>query len=503
MSQRDEPFDSGGRTVIRSGRSSATEGGSKPDAAGGSAAPETSSATVIFSSAAPQPASSSHTVLYQAPIAGAVAAQPLPRQPAPQQKVAQDALLEAVAGAGYRTANPLTSAAAPLLMLLGHLRLLPIDVQPASLAERVGAMVEAFDDAIAGSLSREDARIARYALCETADDIIANLPGLSRETWAPHAMTRLFFGVEYSGSGFFEALNKVLGEPEKHAALLEFMHACLSLGFQGQYRGLKTGEQDLERVRQDVYDTLRYFAARPDDQLSPRWQGLSAAGMVRRRRVPVWAMAAGSVATVTAAFFLMRALITGEGDALADEFLALNPSAPVVIQRAVVAPLKEEPEPQPVATVVPETGQIDRIRSALQKEIDSGGLTVDTKGDFIVIEINNLLLFPSGSATLKPEFEPLAAGLAGALRPEKGPIKIVGHTDNVKPRKSSAFKSNYDLSVERAKAVEAALAPKIGEASRIAVEGKGEDEPIADNATQDGRAKNRRVDVMIRREELL
>ena len=139
----------------------------------------------------------------------------------------------------------------------------------------------------------------------------------------------------------------------------------------------------------------------------------------------------------------------------------------------------------------------------LAKDVVGGGLSIGTKGDFIVVEINNLLLFQSGSAEVKAEFQPIAADIAAALEPEPGPIRIVGHTDNVKPRKSSAFKSNFDLSVARAKAVETVMAPQFSDPTRIAVDGKGEDEPIADNATPEGRAKNRRVDVMIPREETL
>ncbi len=91
----------------------------------------------------------------------------------------------------------------------------------------------------------------------------------------------------------------------------------------------------------------------------------------------------------------------------------------------------------------------------------------------------------------------LPPDIASALDKERGPIKIVGHTDNVKPRKSSEFKSNFDLSVARANSVEKMIAPHFSDPSRMTVEGKGEDEPIADNATPDGRARNRRVDVMI------
>jgi type VI secretion system protein ImpK len=194
-------------------------------------------------------------------------------------------------------------------------------------------------------------------------------------------------------------------------------------------------------------------------------------------------------------------LITSEGDAAAGELLALTPSTPITIERASVTPVAEpERAPRPAPA---KTSQIDRIRSALAKDIEGGGLTVGTKGDFIVVEINNLLLFEPGKAEAKPEFQPIAANIAAALEHEHGPIRIVGHTDNVKPRKSSPFKSNFDLSVARAKAVGTLMAPKFSDPSRLTVDGKGEDEPIADNATPEGRASNRRVDVMIAREETL
>ena len=119
------------------------------------------------------------------------------------------------------------------------------------------------------------------------------------------------------------------------------------------------------------------------------------------------------------------------------------------------------------------------------------------------MEISNLLLFQSGRAEVKPEFQPVAADIAAALEPERGPIRIVGHTDNVSRENRAPFKSNFDLSVARAKSVETMMAPNFSDPSRMTVDGKGEDEPIADNATPEGRAKNRRVDVMIPKEETL
>ncbi|TJX12792.1 MAG: type VI secretion system protein TssL, partial [Mesorhizobium sp.] len=114
------------------------------------------------------------------------------------------------------------------------------------------------------------------------------------------------------------------------------------------------------------------------------------------------------------------------------------------------------PPPTPVALT-----QINRIRAALAEDLARGGLAVGTQGSFIVVEINNALTFEPGKAEVKPEFQSVAADIATALDAEPGPIRIIGHTDNAKPRKSSTFKSNFDLSVARAKAVAAMMAPGV------------------------------------------
>lgn len=439
---------------------------------------------------------SSGTVIFQGPTPGAAA------NAAPGLQ--QDALLEAIGGVRYATANPILAAAAPLLMLLGQLRLMPVERQAASLAEHMAETIEAFDRAIAkAGIGEEDARIAKFALCETADDLIGNLPWPSKDSWLQHSLVARFFHTQPTGAGFYEALNRILAKPEAHYDLLEVMHACLSLGFEGQYRGLAKERNTLERVRQDVYDTLRYFKPRAGDDISPRWQGMAAALPKPSARLPLWALAAGAATLVTAAFFGLRVLITDEGDATAGELLALNPSTPVTIKRASVAAPTEPAQASPPPPAVPDTAQIDRIRAALAKEIAGGGLSVGEKGEFIVVEINNQLLFAPGQADLKPQFQPISADIATALDAEPGPIRIVGHTDNVKPKKSSMFKSNFDLSVARAKAVQAMMAKQLKDPSRLSTDGKGEDEPIADNGTADGRAKNRRVDVMIPKQETL
>ena len=497
MSSTDDPSGPANKTVIRARRRSPAKSES-PVAETSGPQPPAREATVFDPGVGRQapPGWSSGTVVYQGPAAGAAAGTPAPA-------LQQDALFDAAGGVKYAAANPLLAAAAPLLMLLSQLRLMPVERQAGPLADHVAGLIEGFDRAmVKAGVGEEDGRIAKFALCETADDLIGNLPWPKEDGWLQHSLASRFFHTRPTGTGFFEALNKALGTPETHYDLLELMHACLSLGFEGQYRGLPGERTSLERVRQDVYDTLRYFRPRAEEDISPRWQGMAATMSKPSARLPLWAVAAAAATLVTAAFFGLRVLITDEGDTTAAELLALDPATPVTIERASVAPLAEPaeatPPPPPIA---PTNARIDRIRAALAKDIAGGGLTVGTKGNFIVVELNNQLLFAPGQAELKPDFQPVAADIAAALDAEPGPVRIIGHTDNVKPKKSGSFKSNFDLSVARAKAVETMMANGLKDPSRITVDGKGEDEPIADNATPEGRARNRRVDVMISKEE--
>ncbi|WP_202363633.1 type VI secretion system protein TssL, long form [Mesorhizobium sp. L-2-11] len=502
MSSKDDPFGPAGKTVIRAPRRAekSTPGPHRPVPDDGQPGSSRVKDSTVFDPSVGRhapPGWTSGTVIYQDPGAaaatGSFAAAP---------GIQQDILLQATDSVKYSAANPILAAAAPLLMLFGQLRLMAVERQAEQLAEHVTEAIEKFDRTMEkAGIPQEDARIAKFVLCETADDLIGNLPWPKPDAWAQHSMLSQFFHVVPTGSGFYEALNKILAAPEAHYDLLELMHACLSLGFEGQYRGLAREDNNLERVRRDVYETLRYFRARADDDISPHWQSLAVSSQQESARLPLWVIAAAASALLTAAFFALRVFITNEGDALAGRLLALDPSTPIAIERASVVPSAAPAKVAP--PVAPARSQIDRIHAALAKTIARGGLSVGTQGRFIIVEINNVLLFPSGRAEIKPEFAPIAADIAAALEPEPGPIMIVGHTDNVKPRKSSPFKSNFDLSIARAKAVAAMMAPRFSKPSRITVDGKGEDEPIADNATPEGRAQNRRVDLMIPKEETL
>jgi type VI secretion system protein ImpK len=421
-----------------------------------------------------------------------------PKPPAqPERRIPLEVALNASNTAEFSASNPITQAAAPLLILLGRLRLHIVDMQAVPLMNYVAQSITEFEKKIvAAGVNPQEALVAKYVLCGTADDIVQNLPGTDRGVWMQYSMLAQFFQVRTSGVGFFEELNKALANPAPRYNLLELMHACLLLGFEGQYRGAHGGDGELQRIRRDVYQTLRHVKARTDDEISPRWRGMALRMQDLGTRVPLWAIASGAGLVLVGVFFLLRFLLGNDADSLADRLAALHPSGAIAITRPEFK-IYEPPVAEKVST------QLERIRAALADEIKAGGMAVEPVGDQIVIRVSNLVLFASGKADTKPEFDPAGAKIAAALDKEPGPIHVIGHTDNVKPKVSSAFKSNFDLSVARAKSVEAVLGKSLTDPTRIKVEGKGDLEPIADNKTADGKAQNRRVEIMIPKEETL
>jgi type VI secretion system protein ImpK len=508
MSGKGDPFGSGGKTVIMP-----TPGGGPrrdpfeplPPLSPQKPAQQPSYNSPVFNPSPPQPAPVTpapdpNDWIYERASAGPVVSPPpqAAQAPAvdPSRRIPLEAALRASDQVEFSAANPVTAAAAPLLILLGRLRLHLVDMQAIPLMGHVAQQITEFEKKmLAAGTDPHQVQVAKYALCGTADDIVQNLPGTDRHVWMQYSMLAQFFGVRTSGVGFFEELTKALANPAANYNLLELMHACLLLGFEGQYRGSAGGDSALQRIRRDVYQALRHVKARADDDISPRWRGLSLKLGQFESRVPLWAIGSGAAALLAGVFFLLRFLIGNDGEALAARLVELHPSATI----AMVRPEFKKYEPPPVS----QTTQLQRIRDALAEEIAAGGMAVEPVGDNIVVRVSNLVLFDSGKADTKPEFEAAGAKIATALDKEPGPIHVIGHTDNVKPKATSAFKSNYDLSVARAKSVEAVLAKSLTDPSRIQIDGKGDLEPIGDNKTPEGRQQNRRVEIMIPKEEAL
>jgi chemotaxis protein MotB len=123
---------------------------------------------------------------------------------------------------------------------------------------------------------------------------------------------------------------------------------------------------------------------------------------------------------------------------------------------------------------------------------------IDRRG-LVVRVLTDQLLFASGQATLQPAGFPLLTEVAQLLNVDQShPITVEGHTDNV-PISSSQYPSNWELSTDRATTVVRYLIAKGVNRGRLGAVGYADLHPLASNATAAGRAKNRRVEIVLQR----
>lgn len=138
------------------------------------------------------------------------------------------------------------------------------------------------------------------------------------------------------------------------------------------------------------------------------------------------------------------------------------------------------------------------MREAFGDLIANEQLTVRGNELWIEIELNSSLLFPSGDALPNDQAFQLIDKVAGILAPFDNPIHVEGFTDNL-PISTDKFPTNWELSAARAGSVVRMLAAQGVNPSRLAAVGYGEFQPVADNATAEGRSRNRRVILVVSR----
>lgn len=139
----------------------------------------------------------------------------------------------------------------------------------------------------------------------------------------------------------------------------------------------------------------------------------------------------------------------------------------------------------------------DTIKKALEREISEGAIEVENLGQQLVIRIREKGAFPAGSAFLQPKFRPLIRQIAELVKDVPGIIRVSGHTDN-QPLDSELYRSNWDLSAQRAVSVALEMERvKVFESDRLRVRGMASTEPLVSNKTAEGRARNRRVEISI------
>lgn len=396
----------------------------------------------------------------------------------------------------------MVAAAANLLILLGRLRTGLVEMQSAPLLDHVAREIDLFErNALGSGASAEDVRDAKYVLAATADDIVQNLPGADRGMWLEYSMGARFFNDREAGVGFFERMDAAMKAPGQKFYLLDLILVCLSLGFEGQYRAMQDGGNQLTRIRNAIYETLRRVVPRPDDDISVRWTPIVLRGKRRSGGLPIWAVGALGATMIVVLFATLSTLLSGQGNAAEERISLMHGGLPNLALEAAT-PVRRAPEP-PVQIVQEPVriDQLERLRTALAEPIEREEVMLDVKKEWIAIRLDTYLRFGSGQAELREDAAPLLEEIAAAIDGELGPVRIVGHSDGDGLTGRGRYKTNQQLSEARAQTVADLLGGLVEDGSRLQVEGKGFTEPLVQpEVTTEDKARNRRVEIMIQRE---
>lgn len=382
--------------------------------------------------------------------------------------------------------NPLLAAANSLLNIVPQLRVTLRHSDPSGLRNMLADGIRDFERrAKASSVPPEKVIAARYALCTLLDETAASTPWGGSGIWAKHSLLVMFQNEAYGGEKLFQLLAKLAENPGANQDVLELIYVCLALGFEGRYRVIENGRQQLEAVRERLAQLIRKQRGDYERDLSPHWPGVQAKRHALFSSLPLWVAGSLAAAVLTVAYVLFNLSLNKMSDPL---FAAIQ-------DIRVQAPAERRLPPAP--TSPPATTKSGLI-GFLEPEIKTGLVAVREDGNRTIVTVRGDGLFAPGSTTVGGQLRSVVERIAAALATETGKVVVTGHTDS-QPIHSVRFPSNWHLSQERARAVAQLLVATLP-AARVSSEGRADGEPIASNDTAEGRAKNRRVEITLFRQ---
>ena len=137
------------------------------------------------------------------------------------------------------------------------------------------------------------------------------------------------------------------------------------------------------------------------------------------------------------------------------------------------------------------------LSEALKKEIDEGRIQISMQTRGLVVSFKQASLFASGEDVISPEAYSGLEKVAAAIAKLPNQVRLEGHTDS-KPIHTERFHCNWELSAGRSIAILELLSNKFGvPRERLSIAGYADTAPVASNETEEGRAKNRRADIVI------
>ncbi|ESX87340.1 type IVB secretion system protein IcmH/DotU [Mesorhizobium sp. LSHC412B00] len=391
--------------------------------------------------------------------------------------------------------NVLVNAFSPLLEFAPELENAQPPENPEALRTRLlEELVRCRDATMVQGSSLERADQAAWLVAALLDDLALNTPWGGASAWPRQPLVVMLRGDVDAGAQFFARLEELERHPNRDREMLELQYHCMALGFRGKYRVPgRSGDRSLNAVRVAAARFLRDSDAE-GAPLSPNWKGVIASDEPQRFIVPIWVMVAAAAVIATAIHIGLSMSLSSQAVELSALVRALPPPTRTDVARA--SPKVDAPPPVAVDfALLPEfqAAAPDELKRAL-----SGTESVSLAR--LVIQASNPELFQSSRAQLTDGFDPLIASVAKVILENQeliGDITVVGHTDGVPLQKTNPLSTNQRLSEARAAEIADILIQNGVPKERVRSEGRAATDPVADDGTREGRALNRRVEVLV------
>lgn len=207
-----------------------------------------------------------------------------------------------------RSDDILLVCAEPLLVLAAELRNAVEFADIDALRRRISAEIARFEERAAkAGASAGEITAGRYVLCSLLDETVLTTPWGSRSTWSKQSLLSEYHGETWGGEKVFQLLERILDQPKKYLAVLRLIDACLLLGFEGRYRVIEGGREQLENVRTRLGRQLREYLPAPPDHLAATVETKRKKRSIRTF-VPLWVAftASGVLLVLLYVFFQLR-----------------------------------------------------------------------------------------------------------------------------------------------------------------------------------------------------
>ncbi|WP_425389187.1 type VI secretion system protein TssL, long form [Curvibacter gracilis] len=379
-------------------------------------------------------------------------------------------------GAVLTARNPLLAAAAPLLRALSEMPARLPDGGLTQLRQLLEIEIRTFSRLCEqANLRRDHMLAARYALCTALDEAASLQPwggGTDTSTgpWSRQALLQTFHQEGQGGQKVFLLIGRLAANPQEHLRVLEVMLHVLGLGFEGHYRTQSDGHRMVETIRNRLHALITEARETLPRALSPHWQAPDGRTLRPLRGVPIWMTASALLLMLAGLFGWEKYQLLGEMEGVERHIRGIGKAM------------------RPPAQL--------RLRELLASDIAAGKVGVDETDLRSLVTFRGDDMFAPGQADVSSQSLAMISKVAAGINEVAGRVTVIGHTDN-QPIATPTFPDNQRLAEERAKAVAGILQRQQVDPERIRVLGAGDRQPVADNATAAGRARNRRVEIVV------